>query len=417
MKSSKIKCVSFLIAMLLSCSSAMLNRYTHYNQPGGPATLQSSFHIGGGRDGDRTLFLLALSGGGSRAAVFASEVMLRLDSQKENTAAATGRSGGDLLRRVDAISSVSGGSLAGAYYAVSRDSGGQPPAETAHGRSYALRPQWSPEEVRLRMGANYINPWLCSWVSPENICLYYSTGYDRSDIMARVFGDRLFDSDYLGIDYNLDDLNPERPHLILNATNGTRHVDAPLAMGEECRDWLTPANQFKSVFTFTTEDFHCVLGSDPSDFPLAQAVMASATFPGAFHYRTLRNYRVNGVAERYVHVFDGGVADNLGLSSLQRLIELNFEKGGFERIAIILVDASKNTSGVSSETNDPREWPLGHLVMDGSLSDSIDGLFLRVDAENLGQFCSFLEQSHGNRSVFLHLNFQALQNDPELYQK
>lgn len=60
-------------------------------------------------------------------------------------------------------------------------------------------------------------------------------------------------------------------------------------------------------FVFTDEAF-AELNSRLDTYPVSHAVMASGAFPGAFHNVTLEDYKSGG----YVHVFDGGAADNLG---------------------------------------------------------------------------------------------------------
>jgi len=59
--------------------------------------------------------------------------------------------------------------------------------------------------------------------------------------MAGIFEDDLFDSGWLGRNLTFRDLSPERPYLILNATDATSVEDS-----EE--------GAFK-LFTFTEEDF------------------------------------------------------------------------------------------------------------------------------------------------------------------
>ncbi len=51
--------------------------------------------------------------------------------------------------------------------------------------------------------------------------------------------------------------------------------------------------------------------------------MATASFPAAFNNKTLKNFSENQVKDSYLHVFDGGNHDNLGLSSVEEIIERN----------------------------------------------------------------------------------------------
>ena len=313
---------------------------------------RASFVLTHDRGEKDVLVLLALSGGGSRAAYFSGLVMLRMQQVFPDI---------DLLAEVDAISSVSGGSLPAAYYAVSKDpdvklaqepgaavltntklsyhantrrlsikskldEGELPEVRSQFLNERDLRQfdrlvrqwqvrsnrEWDEKTVKGLMSKNYISLWRGNMFWPDNIVLYPLTSYDRSDVMAQVFADNLFDVYPTGQDLEMRDLNPERPYLILNATNATEKVNDKYM-------------KFGSIFTFTHEDFESSAGSDILSYPVANAVMASAAFPAVFKYVTLRDYRKdNGCDDKkdcFLHVFDGGNSDNLGLTSLKRIIQ------------------------------------------------------------------------------------------------
>ena len=122
------------------------------------------------------LVLLALSGGGSRAAYFSALSMLEM----QNIGLKIGDLKSDILHEVDVISSVSGGSLAGAYYTLSHDPG----SECA---GYASHP-WNDTKIRELMTLDYRWRWLGRWLCPNNIAGYWFTKYDRTDIMAKTYG-------------------------------------------------------------------------------------------------------------------------------------------------------------------------------------------------------------------------------------
>ena len=124
------------------------------------------------------LVLLALSGGGSRAAYFSALSMLEM----ENIELTIGGSKSNLLHEVDVISSVSGGSLAGAYYAISHDPG----SECA---GHAHRP-WNDAKVRELMTLDYRSRWIGRWFYPNNIVRFWFTKFDRTDIMAQTLAIR-----------------------------------------------------------------------------------------------------------------------------------------------------------------------------------------------------------------------------------
>ena len=310
------------------------------------------------------LVLLALSGGGSRAAYFSALSMREM----QNIGLKIGDFESDVLHEVDVISSVSGGSLAGAYYAVSHDPG----SECA---GYATRP-WNDTKIRELMTLDYRWRWLGRWLWPNNIAAYWFTKYDRTDIMAKIMADNLFDKKITGFDLTLGELNPLRPNLILNATTGSD--DKPMGIG------------FGEVFTFTTEDFARICSSI-EDYSVARAVMATATFPGVFNFMTLRNYCRRNMADdtedrRYLHVFDGGNADNLGLTSLKRVIWTSLKDREtqpslpYKNVIVILVDAFTDSRGVDPKKSDPRG--TFDFIMDTNFIDATTSL-LEANRERL----------------------------------
>lgn len=282
------------------------------------------------------LVMLALSGGGSRAALLSGLSMVEM----QNTKLANGS---DLLSEVDLISSVSGGSLAAAYYASSGDPD-DPNKDKVCLHSYSGR-VWDRATVAELMSNDYRNRWIGNWFWPDNILLYWFTTYDRTDMMAQTLADDLFDTSIAGRDLLFRNLNPARPNLVLNATQGSSNTGT--------------VSSFGLPFTFTQDDFRQI-GSSIDDYELARGVMASATFPGVFNFMTLRNFRAtNTTKKEYVHVFDGGNSDNLGLTSIKREIWQLYESGklsDYQKIVVILVDAFTDASGVSPLRNDPRRW-------------------------------------------------------------
>ncbi|HEY7363120.1 MAG TPA: patatin-like phospholipase family protein [Methylomirabilota bacterium] len=303
------------------------------------------------------LVLLALSGGGSRAAYFAARTMLALEQVPgpQDTPR-------NVLKEVDLISSVSGGSLTAAYYASTFDPGHPPPPK---GRRI-----WDERTLRDLMSHNYIRRWVGNWFWPLNVLKFWFTAFDRTDIMAQTFADNLFDNTRNGTDLRFRDLNPARPNLILNATIGSRSY---------AEDDASRAKVFGTVFTFTQEDFATKLNSEIGRYELANGVMASATFPAVFNFMTLRDFHnparcPDGLDQCYIHVFDGGNADNLGLLSIKRALLSNHAALVRERtrIVVIFVDAFRRSLGAEAGRADPR-LPLSYVV-DTNFLDATDSL-------------------------------------------
>jgi len=411
---------------------------------------------------------LALSGGGSRAAWFSSAVMFELAKIETDP---------DLLAQVDVISSVSGGSLAAAYFAASKDPAPRallsaPPRAalpqcadakleydaktrllTVKGamtddegrklhaacdpndvkridrlvvasRGCVSNRDWDHDSVRELMTRNYVRRLFWNFFWPQNVALYWTTAYDRGDIMAETFADNLFDRKKFGTSYGTSltfaDLNPVRPSLILNSTDGTddpKPVDAEGKPREQGRG-------FGDVFAFTRETFAAELHSDLSKFPLAYAVMSSASFPGAFPYRTMRDFRVKPPHDpAYVHVFDGGNSDNLGLSSIKEVIKKHEEEHGAGKTTyiVICVDSYTEPRGARPRDADPRD--AVDYVVDTDFLDAIDMLLKLNRYHLLATFMSEQQQVRLTEKAAADSRrrkpgrVRGVQNDPKQIEK
>jgi len=402
-------------------------------RPDAAGSQTASFELRTPRGRKDVLVILALSGRGSRAAYWSTAVMFRLRKAFP---------GIDLLKEVDAISAVSGGSLPAAYYAASKDPDQSlsvevpcPPAAplplqtfvydgnrrqlTVYGaltdsdaaalrRAFPGAPEftawiehasranadarlvWDEARVKQQMQTNFMGQWLVRWFYPWNVFRYWFTSYSRTDIMAGIFARDLFDAGVFGRGLVFGDLNPERPALILNATDATGRPEAD--------------GQAFDTFTFTAEDFQRKQLSPALDaFPLARGVMTSAAFPGLFNYVNLQQ----GAPEPgYAHLFDGGNADNLGLTSADRVIWQNWKnERNISRIAVIIVDAYTAPRGVPAATKDPR-WPWGYII-DTNFLDTYDALLTANRKNMLAWFDGKLKTTYGTKDpVFCHLTWE-----------
>src|SRR5688500_426820 len=129
---------------------------------------------------------IGISGGGSRSANFAAACMFELQ-----------RLG--LLQRADYISAVSGGSLTAAYYCVSTDE------------------EWNPGTVQEKLTHSFATDLTIGMFLPWNMAWMLITDWDRSDLLADSFRKVLFTRD--GEQLTFGDLRPERPRLLINATD------------------------------------------------------------------------------------------------------------------------------------------------------------------------------------------------------
>lgn len=440
-------------ALLAGCSSlSHTNKKLEATAPSPDALpVRATLDINGHRGNPNVLMFLALSGGGSRAAYLSASTMLRLQTVFPDV---------DLLGEVDVMSAVSGGSLAAAYYALTRDDVLQnadvaralAPVAAAATDGIAklqvdllagevrckqpldmgeidrvaqqLAPRirlaeavtslcrqstakdlraWDDKTAREQIGRDFLGRWIGNWFWPTNIVRYWFTAYDRSDIMAQTLADNLFDSSLIGRDFAFGDLNPARPFMILNATNATEpSADKPGSLDEY---------PFGGVFTFTDQDFTLRLNSDIRSYSVARAVMASSAFPLVFPNMTLRDFRgeepqvdcsneasgddpVGDAAAAaaknclsYLHLFDGGNSDNLGLKSIKRVLfrmALDGSLQQYARVVVVLVDAFAKPSGTPRTDADPRTL-LG-LLLDTNLVDAVDSLLQTNRANLIAEF-------------------------------
>ena len=254
-----------------------------------------------GTNSDELFVIVAFSGGGTRAAALSYGVLealrdTRIEWQGRRVA---------LLDEVDVISSISGGSFPAAYYAL-------------HGRRifdefpdrFLYRPIQS-DLVKLMF-------------SPDNWVRLASPGFGRSDLAAEFYDRAVFG----GGTYADVIKAGRRPFVVLNATD------------------MTTGTQFPFI-----QDQFDLMCSDLAGVTLGRAAAASSAFPGGLTPLTFRNYagkcgyrqppwvglaaadgasRANPrrtaraenrlsladdrIAPRhYIHLTDGGVADNIGL--------------------------------------------------------------------------------------------------------
>jgi hypothetical protein len=233
--------------------------------------------------------------------------------------------------------------------------------------------KWNPEVVRQQLVTDFEWKWLIKLLLPHNILLYLLTNYDRSDAMAQVFDDVLFDGK------TFEDMSPFgqiEPRIYINSTRfvpigtTTRHFSANAE-----RPDISP-------FVFTEEAFE-EIGSKLHEYPVSHGVMASGAFPGVFHSVTLTNYRDKTFdgGSTYLHLYDGGPSDNLGiLSIVAQLRRTAAAKSCF----IFVIDAHNQPDRDFSEFV---EWPdmrgLLDLFVDRNAMHATDAMLERLHEQAL----------------------------------
>ena len=294
---------------------------------------------------------LAISGGGSRAAVFGGAMLRELH-----------RLG--LLQQVDVLSAVSGGALPAAYYALD----GYRSVDFANG-------------FLERMGHDFQSEMRGRFLSPSNLFTYWFTDATKSDTVVHVLDDQLFH----GATYA--DLNPARPKLLLNAT-----------------DALTG-----EPFVISDESFAGLALPLPS-FSVARAVYMSAAYPGVFNPVPLYgNTSSSGSTTRpTVLAYDGGPVDNLGVKTLVNLLR-NADQGvpiaaRFpEGCLIISVDA---TPRIASEQDQPLS--ASTVLLKSQRREVLEGVGIVAAQQDRRRFSTFPVNGSQSACTFWHLALRQL---------
>jgi len=235
-----------------------------------------------------------------------------------------------LLDEVDVISSVSGGSFTSAYYGLFRE------------RLFEdFRTRFLERNIQGALAARLVNP--------VNLLRVSSPWFSRIDLAGELYDGEIFEAaTFSRLEQN------GRPLVILNATN------------------LGPGRRFE----FTQEYFDAI-GSRLDQFPVARAVAASSAFPFLLSPISLKNYPPADNYERpwwyqeaqtpkdwisrrydaaknlnfyldkqnaYVHLMDGGLADNIGVRAIldayaHGFIDKKIQAGAIKRLVLIVVNA------------------------------------------------------------------------------
>ncbi len=339
-------CATLLVAGLLAgCAHAPLNTpLTRYK----PTEGYRSGPLLDRSPEDELAVVLFFSGGGTRAAALSYGVLKEL--------AHTDLPGGArMLDRVEAISAVSGGSVTAAYYCL-----------------YGDRVFQDFEMSFLKRDVQ--GEFFRSVGSPVNTVRLASARFARSDLAAEYYDRILFQGATFG---DLLRTPGPRPFLMINATEMDNFAHFP----------------------FTQETFD-LLGSDLSSYPISRAIAASSAIPLVMTPITLKNYAdpsaiadpprgYRDIGKRpYIHLLDGGLADNLGVSNLvaavaaaggwDALLRCSVE-GKATHVALIIVNAATPTrAGWSQHPQTPSLAEVASALSKSTISHTNEILLDRV---------------------------------------
>ena len=307
---------------------------------------------------DELLVMLAFSGGGMRASALSYGVLKALDEVPFSQ----GDDQRSLLDEIDLISAVSGGSFTAAYFGL-----------------YGKHILKDFEKDFLKY--NIEGALLLRLLYPKYWFKLGSLYYDRSELAADFYDEHLFN----GATFS-DLAKAPGPAILINATD------------------LTLGNGFG--FHQQQFDWMC---SSIADFPISRAVAASSAVPGLLSAVTLFNYggqcgdntpawmhtvwrehpQLSLLADKienytdaekrpYIHLIDGGLADNLGLRAIMEQVALHGTANqalinlGMQNTRKILVITVNAAASPSQDINHYKNPPTAIFSVDAATTVQIN---------------------------------------------
>jgi len=257
---------------------------------------------------DDLFVVLAISGGGTRAAALGYGVLEEL----RRTAVTVNGVKRRLLDEVDVISAVSGGTLPATYY--------------------ALRGEKTFEEFEAKVLSRNLEIELAKRVvlNPVNWFRLPSATFGKSDIFAELYDETVFDHATFA-----DLKRANGPFVIINGTDvtsGSRFSYTQDYFDAICGD-LSKVTLGRAVATstalpplltpITLENRGGTCGREaPAWQAAAEAKLGESETTGRALLRARAMQSYENPARPYVHLFDGGLAENLGLSEVIMAFEL-----------------------------------------------------------------------------------------------
>ena len=315
---------------------------------------------------DAALMMVAISGGGSRAAAVGWKTLETLQKTPYRFTNAVGRPvESNLAKEIDLVAGISGGSFAATAWCL------------GNGDLAPFQKRFVERNIQSALARNLF--------SGKGVVSAFSRRYARINFAAELYDQEVFDGKTFA------DL-PSRPILRIHSTD--------LALGRR--------------FTFTTDTFRR-LGSDLDSYPVGYACAASSAFPILLTPLTLRNYSpaldlsqdveyslgkensradlnvylrtkaweyYNDKTNQYVHLADGGLVDNQGLQSILDEFDtngfinrrINHASPPLKRLIIVNVNAGVGGDNMSGRSLSPPNVPS---VVESSMVLSMDVLSAR----------------------------------------
>lgn len=335
------------VVFLSSCASYQENTKLDQHDPDVGYRYNVLDKMDNKENSDSLFVVVTFSGGGTRAAALSYGVLQQLRDTEIVWEGKKKR----LLDEVDIISSVSGGSFTSAYYGLNRD-------EIFNGD---YEKKYLKHDVEKDLFWELFNP--INWYKLA------SFDYGRSDMVNEYYQENLFGTK------TFKDLQKRgKPFLMINGTD------------------MTTGGQFPFI-----QDQFDLLCSNLDQYPISRAVATSSAFPGLLTPLTYNNYAgscnykeplwvTNGADDveynlkgvqfigdrrsyyetpsykdprKFIHMMDGGVADNIGMRSLTFGLENSgpaysilrkIENEKIKKLVLIVVNAATDPANDLDES-------------------------------------------------------------------
>jgi hypothetical protein len=312
---------------------------------------------------------VALSGGGSRAALFGASGLEALSGLRT-------ASGSSSLERVTYLSSVSGGSLAASYYALNKPSRDvrvfTPEGTVSDAYRTFFEQYWSKLSQDFQTSLIWRQLGSFRWVNSA-----LAAGSLSEILREQLLGDATM------LDLSRRQASGDAPGLIINSTlynNGRRLAGTTLPSEAFQYDFVQDLRQsverrgsqaqippilikrWEALLPMTPLDIHM----DPCPMRVVGFVTASASFPPLVGPITLQV----GGEDTYWHAGDGGLYENYGIESLLFMFLKQLQAKKSRRALLIAFDSSFPFS-VGDRQLSKRSEPFSLLTFDFSRVPSI----------------------------------------------
>jgi NTE family protein len=353
---------------------------------------------------DDLLVILAFSGGGTRAAALGYGVLEELRRTEVTVNGVKRR----LIDEVDVISAVSGGTFPATYY--------------------ALRGEKTFEEFEAKvLSRNFESELVWRILTPTNWFRLPSGTFGKSDLFAELYDETVFDHATFA-----DLKRANGPLVVINGTDittGARFSFVQDQFDAICGD-LSKVTLARAVATstalpplltpisFENRGGTCG-GQTPAWQTAAEAAAAGSETPGRalLRARALQSYA--DPTRPYVHVFDGGLSENLGLAEVVRAMEIlkvspnEAELAAFRRarkVVVIAVNALRFPV-VDWDTSDAP--PGTDILTDQMWSIPVDRTTLDGVEQVSEKLAAWQAAAPERRAYFAQVTFENLKDPTE----